>query len=171
MSQVSFPIWRLRKFQEIKTNVFGLTKVRYIKKGWVIVDDKRIDAESLAERRLQLIFKGLKDELCPLTEKIDLFKDMVKYPSGTVFIDAKGFIFVYNKSSRLNTVESLPIVKYAEIEGYIVFKVKGIPDFPFIIPSKTKDLGTKYASIMHTQYGPILYDITKDCHATFRRKI
>jgi hypothetical protein len=169
MKQVSFPIWRLRKCQQIKTNPLGLTKLK-TGKGWFILDDKGIPGDTLAERRLRLINKGKKKNLYKLTEQVNYMRQMFKYKTKTNFIDSKGLVFTYVKSSGLNQVVSRKIIQFAKVQSFNVFIVEGV-DSPFLVDYELKDRGIKFASIMQTRQGPFLYDLTKDYHEHYRRKI
>jgi len=113
---------------------------------------------------------GKKKELYPLTEQVNYLRQMYKYKTGTNFIDSLGNLFAYKKSSGLNKVIARKIVSHCEIDNFTVFLVEGIYQ-PFIVDYGLKERGIYYASIMETDYGPFLYDLVKEYHETYRRKI
>ena len=50
-----------------------------------------------------------------------------------------------------------------------MFEVAGI-ETPFMIGQALK-YNVKYASIMHTTWGPFLFDLTSEPHEVYRRKL
>ena len=104
-----------------------------------------------------------------LKEQVNYLRQLVKYKSGSTFIDSNGEIIKYKKSSKLFKITSHKIIK---IKPYGVWSIIYIKDMeiPFIIGQTLEDK-TKYASIMHTNWGPFLYDLTVEKHDTYKRKI
>lgn len=119
---------------------------------------------------MKLVTLGKRKELYPLYEQINYLRQLYKYASGENFIDSKGHIFKYKKTSKLNKVECRSIKKYAEIDNYTVFQVEGLYQL-FYVDYYIRDRSINYASIMNTEYGPFLYDLVKDYHDPYRRKI
>jgi hypothetical protein len=136
--------------------------------GWLVLDDTGLEGDTLAERRVELLSRGVK--LYPLNEQVNYLRQLYKYKSGNNFIDSKGRTFSYKKTSGLNKVEARKIKRHCEVNGFDVFIVEGIK-IPFMVDYVMQDRGIDYASIMHTQHGPFLYDLVKGHHETYRRKI
>ena len=134
------------------------------------MDDLSVPGDTLPERRLHLVGQGRKKELYRLTEQVNYMRQLFKYRSKTNFIDSKGYMFTYTKTSGLNLVESRKIKKHCEVDGFDVFKVEGIYQ-PFMVDYFLKDREIEYASIMKTKSGYFLYDLTMKKHDPYRRKI
>lgn len=165
--QIVFPLYKLRKHLKIETNPLGLVKITSIK-GTYILDDTSIRG-TFAERRVILSTQYPKEKLYTLKEKILYLRQLVKYKSGTVFIDYNGNIFKYKKGNRLYQVKSHKIEKKTPYGNWTILKIIGI-ETPFLIGHNLLPT-TTHASIMYTQWGPFLYDLTNTEHELYRRKI
>lgn len=120
-----------------------------------VLDDKSIDANTLAKRRLLLSNNGV--DLYDLKYAIYFIGDLIKITKGTTwFIDSSGKIFNYKKSKRCKLVFKKLKNKLnyngtnlLEVEGYSNrFKVLYEPE-----PNKT------WAAILLTPTGPVLYGL------------
>lgn len=169
MKQVNFPIWKLRKFQEIDRTILGLVKIKS-RNTWYILDDTSIKEDFLKNRRLKLLKRYPKKEIYHLNNKINYLRQLIKCKNRSYFIDTKGNIFSYIKTSGLNKIISKKIIKCNIINDYSVFFVQD-EYYPFLVNYDINARNINYASIMYTKYGPLLYDLTKDRHNEYKRKI
>lgn len=167
ISKVTFPIYKLRSYLDIDTNPLGVIKVTTIK-GVYILDDLGIN-KSFAERRAALSAYYPKDKIYKLKEKVAYLRQLVKYKSGSVFIDYNGNIIKYKKSSKLFEVKSQKIHSKSHHGNWTILKVNGI-EISFLVGHIVSSK-VKYASIMYTEWGPFLYDITSKDHEPYKRKI
>jgi hypothetical protein len=165
--KVKFPIWRLRNFTRIDNKLDTIFITTHY--NTYILDDKSLDGD-LAKRRLQLLSNPILETypLYPLKDKINLLRILVKYPTGTYFIDSEGLIFKYKKSSKLNWVECKKIKSWNKVEGKTVFYVDK-QRIPYVTDLKLDYI--PYASIMYTETGPLIYDFTTEYHKPYKRKI
>lgn len=167
ITSVVFPIYKLRSYISLDKSPLDIVEVTTIK-GKYILDDKGINAP-FYERRLRLKDKYPQAKIYKLKERVPYFRQLVKYKSGTTFIDYNGDIFKYKKSSKLFEVKSHKIDRIREHGNWNIFNVAGI-EIPFMVGEALK-YNAKYASIMHTNWGPFLYDITSEPHEVYRRKL
>lgn len=167
IDSIVFPIYKLRSYIKIEQSPLDIVEITTIK-GKYILDDKGINAP-FAERRLLLKSKYPEAKIYKLKERVPYLRQLVKYKSGTTFVDYNGDIFKYKKSSKLFEVKSHKIDRTKEYGNWTVFYVSGI-ETPFMV-GETLNYKAKYASIMHTEWGPFLYDITSEPHEPYRRKL
>jgi hypothetical protein len=167
ISNIVFPVYKLRSYIKLEQSPLDIVEVTTIK-GKYILDDKGINAP-FAERRLLLKSKYPNEKIYKLNERVSYLRQLVKYRSGTTFIDYNGDIFRYKKSSTLFEVRSHKIERTKEYGNWTIFEVVGI-ETPFMLGEPLK-YNAKYASIMHTSWGPFLYDITSEPHEVYRRKL
>jgi hypothetical protein len=165
LNEIQFPIYRIREFQEITTKL-GRTSIKYRNK-WTVIDDTTVDG-NLGRRRLILSYSGL--DMYPLMEQLKTLRQMLKYPSKTNFIDWDGHLFKYKKTSKLHTVTSYPIEKCTINGGWTLIRV-GPGDQDYAVSENLQKQGITHASIMMTNSGPFLYDLTSEYHDPYRRKI
>ena len=167
INNIVFPIYKLRSYIKLERTPLDLVEVTTIK-GKYILDDKGINAP-FPERRLMLKNKYPNEKIYKLKEQVSYLRQLVKYKSGTTFIDYNGDIFRYRKSSKLFEVKSHKIERVKEHGNWTIFEVVGI-ETPFMVGESLK-YNIKYASIMHTKWGPFLYDLTSSPHEPYRRKL
>lgn len=167
LPSVVFPLYKLRSYLSIDTNPLGLIKVTSIK-GEYVLDDTSIDG-TFEERRVILSTKYPTEKIYTLKEKVLYLRQLVKYKSGTTFIDYNGKIFKYSKSSKLFWINSHKITKKTNYHNWTVIYVENI-EFPFLV-AKIVGYDTTHASIMETQWGPFLYDLTTKAHEPYKRKL
>jgi hypothetical protein len=167
ITQVTFPLYKLRAYINIDISPIGLIVVTTIK-GKYILDDTSINAP-FHERRALLSSKYPNEKVYKLKEQVRYFRQLVKYKSGVTFIDFNGNIIKYKKGSKLFKVKSHKITRKTPHNNWTIIEVYNI-EIPFII-GETLKYNAKYASIMHTNWGPFLYDITNKPHEVYRRKI
>lgn len=166
IGKVTFPLYKLRSYLSIDTNPLGLVKVTTIK-GVYILDDKSYNG-TFAERRIK-ISMHTPTKIYKLKEKVIYLRQLVKYKSGTTFIDLNGNIIKYRKSTKLFKVISHKIERVNEQENWSIIHCTGLEQ-PLLVGT---NIGpeVKYVSIMETQWGPFLYDLTNTQHDTYRRKL
>lgn len=165
--EITFPLYKLRGYLEINTNPLGLVKVTTVK-GEYILDDKSIKAP-FEDRRLKLLEKYTRDKIYVLKEKVLYLRQLVKYKTGSKFIDYNGNIIKYQKSSKLYNIVSKKIIRVTPHGMWSVIELEGV-EIPFLIGTRLS-YNSKYASIMETQWGPFLYDITSIKHDKYKRKV
>ena len=168
LHNISFPLYKLRSYLNIEHKLLGAVLITTIK-GEYIVDDTSLPGE-LEARRALLLTEHPNRKIYKLKERVLYLRQLVKYKSGTTFIDADGKIFKYQKSGKLNTVVSKKITRIKKItETRIVIFVEGY-ECPFLIYENLSSKA-KYVSIMYTDSGPFMYDITSKRHRDYKRKI
>lgn len=167
INNIVFPIYKLRSYIKLEVTPLDIVEVTTIK-GKYILDDRGINAP-FAERRLMLKSKYPNEKIYKLKEQVSYLRQLVKYKSGTTFIDYNGDIFRYRKSSKLFEVKSHKIERTKEHGNWTIFEVAGV-ETPFMLGEALK-YNIKYASIMHTKWGPFLYDLTSSPHEPYRRKL
>ena len=148
-------------------NPLGLIKITTIK-GTYILDDISYSAP-FSERRLKLLSDWPKEKIYKLKEKVIYLRQLIKYKSGTTFIDNNGTIVKYHKSTKLFKITSHKIEKSKEYGNWTVLYLVGI-ETPFLVGERLSYNST-HASVMHTDWGIFLYDITNKYHEMYRRKI
>ena len=167
LPNVIFPIYKLRSYLNIDTNPLGSIRVTSIR-GQYILDDTSIPG-TFEERRMLLASHYPLEKIYTLKEKVLYLRQLVKYKSGTTFIDYNGKIFKYNKSSKLFSIKSHKITKKTNHENWTVIYVEDI-EIPFLV-GLTLAYNVTHASIMETEWGPFLYDLTTQAHEVYKRKI
>jgi len=167
IANITFPLYKLRSYINIERNPLGVVKVTTIK-GIYILDDHGIEGNFETRRtKLQLAYPTKK--IYKLKERVLYLRQLFKYKSGTTFIDITGKIVKYKKSSKLYTVKSMEIHRKKTMHNWTILYCTKI-EIPFLI-GKAVTYETKYASIMYTEWGPFLYDLTSERHEPYKRKI
>lgn len=119
-----------------------------------IIDDKTVEGDTLAKRRLLLLSQGVK--LKPLKKAIFFLGDLIKFSNPTKwFIDSTGKVFRHVKSTRAKLVFK-KIEKLIPIpSGGAIVQVEGIPSrFKLLFfPSP----GSMYAGLLKLNNSYILY--------------
>jgi hypothetical protein len=167
ISKVVFPLYKLRAYLNIETNPLGLVKITSVK-GTYILDDTSINLP-FEERRVKLVAEYPTEKIYKLKERILYLRQLVKYKTGTTFIDHNGTIIRYTKSSKLFNITSHKILHKRDYGTWTILTISGI-ETPFLLGERVK-YTTKFASIMNTSWGPFLYDITSEIHEPYKRKI
>lgn len=167
IESIVFPLYKLRSYIKIDKTQLDLIEITTIK-GTYIFDDLNINA-TFSERRAMLHSKYPREKIYKLKERVPYLRQLVKYKSGTTFVDYNGNLFKYKKSSKLFDVKSHKIEKTREHGNWTIFEVANI-ETPFMV-GEPFTYKTKYASIMHTKWGPFLYDLTSEPHEVYRRKL
>jgi len=168
LAKVTFPLYKLRSYLDIEISPLGVTKITTIK-GVFILDDTTLKG-SFSERRMALINNYPKEKIYKLKEQVIYLRQLVKYRSSSVFVDYNGNLIKYNKSTNLFNITSHKIVNKREIgNNWTVISLKGVEQ-PFLVAQAFTG-ETMYASVMHTKWGPFLYDITTEQHMQYKRKI
>lgn len=167
ISNVTFPLYKLRSYISIEQTPLNLIEVTTIT-GKYILDDKNIDGP-FHFRRAELYAKYPKERIYKLKERVPYLRQLIKYKSNTTFVDAEGVIFKYKKSSELFEIKSHKVLRKRFHGNWTIFEVANV-ETPFLIGELFK-YNVKYASIMHTKWGPFLYDLTSEPHEPYKRKL
>lgn len=167
LSKMKFPLFKMRAFEEITTNGFGHIVVVTNNNKWVL-DDPSIDEPDYFRRRI--IMKSRKYELYPLYEKVDNISQLMKYKSGTYFIDRSGKYFKYKKGNKYYNLNYWKIKKrlYDPNRGSMVF-VKGLP-MPFYFATRVP-FNYKYLGLLNVDGGFLVYDLSEEKKDDTRRKL
>jgi len=167
ISTIVFPLYKLRSHLSIEKNPLGIVKITTIK-GTYILDDQSLDGD-FQTRRVKMYSEYSDEKIYKLKEKVIYLRHLVKYKSGTFFVDSTGKIIKYKKSSRLYPIKSKRIERKIIKENWTNIYVAGL-EIPFVV-GHALTYKTKYASIMYTDWGPFLYDLTSKQHEVYLRKI
>lgn len=167
LRKIEFPLYKLRSYLSIDTNPLGLVKVTTIK-GVYIFDDTSING-SFEERRALLSTHHPGKSIYKLKERVIYLRQLVKYKSGTTFVDLNGNILKYNKSSKLFEIKSIEIDRQVEHGNWTIIHLEGFEQ-PYLVGQRVLPT-TTHASVMETKWGLFLYDLTSKYHPTYRRKI
>lgn len=167
ISTIVFPLYKLRSYLNIDKNPLGLVKITTIK-GTYILDDQSLDGD-FHTRRMKLYNEFPEDKIYKLKERVIYLRHLVKYKSGTSFVDSTGKIIKYQKSSRLYPIKSKKIERKIVKGNWTSIYVVGL-EIPFVV-GHPLTYNTHYASIMYTDWGPFLYDLTPIQHEVYLRKI
>lgn len=165
--KVNFPLYKLRSYLEIQKNPYGLVKITTIK-GTYIIDDTSIKG-SFSERRMALASIYPTSNIYKLKEQVIYLRQLVKYKSGSVFIDYEGNIVKYQKGDKLFSIRSEKIERKKNYNNWTILYINNM-EIPFLVGEMVKPT-TTHVSIMDTQWGPFLYDLTNKTHEPYRRKI
>lgn len=167
LHSITFPLFKIRSYLSIDKNPLGLVKITTVKNTYIL-DDTSIN-KPFPERRMRLHSAYPNREIYPLREKVLYFRQLIKYKSGTTFIDYNGNIIKYHKSSKLFEIKSYKIEKKVSHGNYTIIRLAG-QELPFLI-GKVVPPTTTHASLMITKWGPLLYDLTSQYHEPYKRKI
>ena len=169
LNKIAFPLYRIRHYLSIDTNPLGVVKITTVKKTYIL-DDKSYPQRDYAARRVAMVKDYPEDKIYRLGERVDFLRHLVKYPSGTTFINKFGDLICYKKGRKLFPVISKHIIyKHIMDNGWTRIAVDDV-DIEFLLTYRLP-WEAKYASIMMTNFGPFLYDITKEKHEVYKRKI
>ena len=167
MNKFNFPLYKLRSYLKIDKNPLGLIKITTIK-GVYIFDDTSLPG-TFEERRYNLPLHYPDKPIYKLKERVLYLRQLVKYKSGTTFVDVDGNIIKYRKSTSLYKINSHKITRKRPYGNWTIINIEGEEQSylvgQVILPTTT------HASIMKTKWGPMLYDLTSEKHEPYRRKI
>jgi hypothetical protein len=166
LRQVEFPLYKLRSYLDIDNDLLGRVIVTTIK-GEYILDDYSYNGTF--EERRHKIAENEPDKLYKLKERVIYLRQLVKYKSGTTFIDFNGSLMKYAKSSKLYFIRSYKIMRKRDHGNWTIINVNKLEQ-PMLIGQVVLPT-TTHASIMETKHGPFLYDLTSEYHEPYRRKI
>lgn len=167
MGKIEFPLYKLRSYLKISKNPLGKIKITTIK-GTYVFDDLSIPG-TFEERRAKLSIRYPGEKIYKLKERILYLRQLVKYKSGTTFVDTEGNLFKYNKSSKLFKITSHKITRRKPYGNWTILNVEG-QEQTYLV-GQTVLPTTTHASIMDTKWGPMLYDLTNEKHEPYRRKV
>ena len=167
ITKVVFPVYKLRSYLNIDTNPLGLVKITTIK-GEYVLDDTVING-TFEERRLRLGSRYPNKRVYRLGDRVSYLRQLIKYKSGSKFIDSNGTIIRYTKSTSLFQVKSHKIINKRRSDNWTILSLENQEQSYLIGEQLTVD--AKYASVMYTDWGPFLYDITSRQHEVYKRKL
>jgi hypothetical protein len=167
MEGVKFPLYKLRSYLKIDKNPLGVIKITTIR-GTYVFDDYSIPG-TFEERRAKLSMIHSDTPVYKLKERVLYLRQLVKYKSGTSFVDSEGSIFKYHKSSKLFKITSHKITRKKPYGNWTILNIEG-QEQPFLVGQIVLPT-TTHASIMHSSWGPMLYDLTSKQHEPYKRKI
>ena len=164
---LEFPIYKMGDFENIETNALGLKKITTYKNTYVL-DDIGSKEPNYFRRRIKLASEGY--TLYHLRIRADTIEELIKYKTGTHFIDKSGHVFRYKKGKKFYKLESHPIQKkiFDPERGTIVY-LRDIPH-PILYPHRIPAY-IRYAGLLNIEGGHILYNLTDKQFKTTRRKI
>lgn len=162
LNEISFPVYKLGKNQPITHE--GISFYMHMQDRddgppldvYLIIDDKNIKGNNLAQRRLQLQKQGVR--LFKLTKAVFFIADMLKLSVGaTWFIDSSGMIFEYKKSKSVKLVFKR-IKKVIPIQtGGAILELEGIAHrFKTLFMPRLEE---RYAGLLKLNHGYILYGL------------
>lgn len=124
-------------------------------KTFKVLDDKNIDAPTLASRRLML--QAMSIEVQPITKAIFFIQDMLKISTPKLwFIDSDGFLFKHIKKKRVPLLFK-PIKQIFPIpSGGAIIEVEGVEERFKTLFAPTDE---KYAGILKIGRVSFLYGL------------
>lgn len=167
MNNIKFPLYKLRSYLEIDKNPLGIIKITTIKNTYIF-DDLNIPG-TFEDRRSKLTLEHPGKPIYKLKERVIYLRQLVKYKSGATFVDMEGNLFKYRKSNKLFKITSHEITRKKPYGTWTILNIEG-QEQPYLV-GQTVLPTTTHASIMHTAWGPLLYDLTNKKHEEYRRKI
>lgn len=132
-----------------------------------ILDDYSIEG-SFLERRLLLYAKYPNNKIYKLKNRLNLFRQLIKCPGNSIIITSDGLINRYKKGNKFCNVKSHKITRVGKNKFGILLYVSKHTE-PFFVTALT--INSNYISIIETKQGPLMYDITKEYHEPYKRKI
>lgn len=173
LKQIDFPVFKLGdKPSEdggVTYYMYGMdTKYSDAQYKVKVVDDKNIEEDSLALRRLRL--KDMGYTLQPLNKAIFFISDLIKLATPkTYFIDKSGQVFNYEKKEKVPLVFR-PISKVMPLKhGGAVIEVKGIPARFKVL--KSPEPHETFAGLLAIGTSYILYGLYDQQYDTTNRDI
>jgi hypothetical protein len=167
LDNITFPLYKLGHYLNIEKTPLGAIIIQTIKQKYIL-DDLSLSG-NFEQRRLQLYNHYSKLPVYKLKEQILYLRQLVKYPSKTKFIDNNGKLFEYKKGKKFYKVYSHRISKYNQKGNWGIIYLDGLEQNYLI--TQPLSYNAKYASIMYTDKGYFLYDLTKHFHKPYRRKL
>ena len=129
LDKITFPLYKLRSYLSIEDDLLGRVIVTTIK-GKYILDDHSYNG-SFQERRLRVAGKE-PNKIYRLKEEVIYLRQLIKYKSGTTFIDYNGVLVKYKKGNRLYKINSHKIIDKREQENWTVIYLENI-EMPFLV--------------------------------------
>lgn len=167
LDKIQFPLYKLRAYLDIDISPLGKIKITTVK-GIYVFDDNSLVGD-FEERRSNLRLHYPNENIYKLKERILYLRQLIKYKSGTTFVDHNGTLFKYTKSTKLFEVRSSKIVRKREHGNWTVISIEG-EEQPYVVGQVVLPT-TTHASLMYTRWGPLLYDLTSKAHKPYKRKI
>ena len=133
-----------------------------------LLDNLAIQEKSLAKRRITLHRYG--DKVYPLRKRVHNISELIKYPTGTKFIDAEGHIFTYNKGNKFYSLKYYAIGSIKpgkELGSYIIW----LPEIGYAFETFSYEFNYRFVGILDTPMGYIVYEFSEEHKPVTRRKI
>lgn len=167
LNKIQFPLYKLGNYKKIDKNILGPVTIttRYNK---YLLDDVSMPYNSIAMRRL-----AAKSKYPLYNFKATLFslRELFAEKSGSKFIDSAGVLFTYKKGKRRYNVLSKLITSKEKLHaGGLLITVKDMPTV-YKVAFNRNNWESDYASMIITDMGPLLYDLTRDTHEPYKRAI
>jgi hypothetical protein len=176
LASISWPVFRLGEHKPHQLDGVTFYSQEYVtldnvqsKQSLRVVDDTTVQGETLGQRRMRLA----------MLEEVNLFKirlalyflqDLIKIAKQTTwFIDSRGVVFQYRKSTRAKlTYHKLKKVFPVEGMGCII-EVEGIPQRFKCLFRPTPD--QDYAGVLRWGLGYIIYGLYEQPGKPSYRKV
>lgn len=128
----------------------------------LIIDDKKVQGDTLAARRMYLLTKAT--TLYKLKVAIFFISDFIKLASkSSWFIDSNGQVFSYTKTLRVPLLFKKIAKLVSTSTGGLIVEVEGISSrFKTLLPLRSYTEVPKYAGILKIDKGYLLYGLYKD---------
>lgn len=174
LSQISFPVFQLNTNNPVVENGVimyirsTLTEDDIIKHEYQIVDDKTVEGDTLAKRRLKLYIAGV--NLKPIKRAIYFIGDLIKLATPKMyFIDSKGLLFKYSKTRTVRLVFRKITKVIAIPDGGAILEIQGFPNrFKCLYAPRREE---RYAGVLVDKISAILYGIYTEKYDDTVRKI
>lgn len=136
--------------------------------NYQIIDDKNVEGDTLAERRIRMMVEGVK--LRKLSKAIFFLGDLIKIAKPSLwFIDGKGLLFNYRKQGIFPLVFNRIINIIPINTGGAILQIEGFPErFKCLYYPKSEE---KYAGVLRYGASNILYGLYKEKYDNTKRKI
>lgn len=170
LKDIKFPVYRIPDYKtfNIVHKPNGKIVVK-IGESELVLDNISFKGD-LGLRRLKQKSTFPKEKLVKLSKRFTDILQLRKQPSNYLFIDSNGIIFSYTKSINC-IIKTHKIERHTFIESKNLFriKVKGISS-AYFVSSKDWDY-QKFARIIYTPFGPLLYKLAHEYKKPYKRKI
>lgn len=161
LTDIKFPIYAITSSYLKIWEEFGVLYIRTTKDK--VLDNKNIQGSTLGSRRAKIS----EDSLYKLRGTIFSVPQLLNSKYKT-YIDTNGLVFKYNKHSFVPLVYHKVKKVIKKEDGCIV----SFKDTTYMAKMPYRDaIRIKYAGILHTQLGDILYEYTEEKKKNTRKKI
>ncbi len=161
---INFPLYAIRKYQEIFEDENGYTIIQTAKNRYVL--DTYLEGVTYAERRLLLLADEDKPhKLYPLNARLESI-NQIHLTTCRKFIDSTGKLLTW-KPSKMYPVVCLPVKSsWHTAQGKVVLEIKDIPT-KFTVSGNAP----KYVQVMQVGRKNILFDVCDEYRKRTRKKL